>query len=393
MSFSSFVWNRIHKGMLTLKLGDYPHGYFVGGAFGTSAKLELRGQIEIALPWTGGKDGAPFTTATHDIWVTAKDGYSYVGMVADDGHHSLVPFDLREGRNAQTGEPYLCAQAPVPHRALALWCDASGDAVFADGFRISGALRGTRWQQDAVNSQDGRTVTPGFFRMRPTGAEQVEDLNVERVKNVVGQAGDKVFCNAGCLVGATGIIATTFALTACSFMSEYGSSGVDAWMMLVGSLLVLSVVLGLWGILTKRVVLTQLARGPRLGKRSKKELDGHLQAKGNAQKLAALGLVATLVAGAWIASDYSAEPERHTGIYHGPSYTELLDEKNARNNDRGGNHDPAVTFTLESGEVVKAKSTPDEFWEDLGEQAQDGDRYEVLVYPHTRIVRQVKRIG
>lgn len=394
MSFSSFVWNRMHRGMITLQLGNDPCGYFVHLAFHHDGDhpTELGGEVTVEIPWVGDAAGTKFSTKAYDVWVTAKDGFSYVGMVPDDRCHQLQAFDLREGRDSATGEQLLCSRIPVPHRALALFCDEKGDAVFADGHRIPRALAGTKWQTDAVASLDGHTVTPGLFRLRPTSPEQVEQLNVERVENIVGKAGNKVFQRFGCLLGTIAIIMPILAMTSCSFMSEYGSFGIDAWLMLFGSLFGLSAVLWLWGLLSRRQVVGDVAAGPELGAKSKAVLERHLDAKRLSQRVAFPLMLLAILAGGWVFLDYGAVPEQHTGTYEGPSYAELMDEKEAHNNDRGGNHDPVASFVLDTGEVVKAKTTPDEFWTDLGSQAEPGDRYEVLVYPHTRIVKKIQRL-
>ncbi|KAB7790688.1 hypothetical protein [Bifidobacterium leontopitheci] len=388
MSFSSLIWNLSHQGMMDINVGDGACGSFVTGAFAGNPRLWGRGRTTIR--WRGGGRTGPYHAVGADLWITARDGYSYVGLVPDDRKHTLTAFDLMQGRTVADGRPYLGVKAKVPDRALALYCDAAGDAVFADGHVIPGAFRGTVWQRDALASRDGRGSTPGLYRLRPDSAATFERNGMERAQGMVLAVNGDVFRASHGLLGAAAIILATMPVVAFIMMGEYGPAGVADWLMLLWSLAALCVIAAYWARRSATLLRRGCASSPMLGCPGADAVLRVARRRSAATLVALVLAVLLAVASLWFVTDLTGGAQVYEATYEGPDYASLYEDY--RISFGSDTPYPTVRFRLDGGGEVDVRTGPDEFFADLGKEARTGDRYWVYVYPHSRIVQRVARI-
>lgn len=414
MSLSSLVWNLGHGGLVEIQLGDGSMGRFAAGPApsttaiapsttglapstselaagcgGRPQTVTLCGATWMYLAWRGGR-GRGFLPK-RALWVTARDGYSFVGVVPDDGNHELRAARLQDGCDVFTGAPYLGVVRSVPARLLCLFCDRWGNAIFSDGFEIPSVFERTAWQRDAATSLDGVSVTPGFWRMRDERPDTLARLSREMTDSMVSRAVEHPYgWKTNYLSGVT----ITLVLVALYFLISTGYMGVGAvW----GRVLTFATVgiLCLVGICRLLITAGTLDREGQLGRAHASMSAEELERLGDASlrrrrrtHLPTLLAVAAFLGALWWAGDLVSPTVTYVGTYEGPDYAELMHERSTDN--WMGQLGPTVQFDFPDGTHATAWAS-DDLMVALGTDVRHGDRYRVTVYPRTRFIATVTK--
>lgn len=379
------------RGTVQLSLGDGSCGKFVRYLFDSDSTTQVSSELDVTIEWRS-KRRAPYDAGGEDLWVTARDGYSYVGMVPDDGQHSTRAVDFRTGHDVRTDEPRLNVGEPVPAKMIALFSDAEGNAVFADGYVTPGAFRGTKWERDASDSLMGKT-TEGLYRIRETPEEERLRKQREHVSMLVTQAWRRTRRANPWLVPLNVLTIVGCFVSFVAFMSrqDYGMDGVMANVLfpLCLSPLLLHVIAWAW--LSSRE-LARVCAEERFDEETRDKLREKVRRRRRAQGVACALLVATLGLTLWYASDLAATPENVQATYLGPSASEL-DQAIEHADSDDDETTPSVEFEVDdTARRVSIVAYPSARAA-LGASVSHGDKFRLSLYPHTGCIESMDNLS
>lgn len=371
-------------GTMTVGVGDRSMGFFieVGDPSDSDSRDDVLDVGSADLAWVADEHG-PFRLARERMRVSPRDGWCFVGVVPDDGAHDARRiFSIADGRDVVGGRSRLNADVSVPSRMLAVFCDAKGDAVFADGFCAEGALRGTDYQRDAEESADGRGGNR-YYRYRDLrGGYEGRDVRLiskERPELGIGGAqGRSSLANV--------LVWICFAVSAAAFFGMTSSMAgatvfLRAW---APAAAVALAALGLVARLDLGRRLDALAADPMVGERFRASA-GIVKAralKKGAVMLAVAAAVCAVVSPAGMA-DWASGPQTVSVTYEGPEPEELL-EQYERAQDDDDESDPRADFKDAGGRTYSFAVGKEQITK-LADGGV-GNEFAISVYPRTGLV-------
>lgn len=193
------------RGEMHVDCGDGSMGCLVSDLWSNDSddSPSMTDDTEFTWRWRA-KKRTPFEFTDDGLdGITARPGFSYVGVIPDDGRHDLSHVvDIRDDRDTRTGLPWYGYSALVPSRVLVVYSDADGNAICADGFRAEGLMRGTKWHEDARDStrigpSGEPEMTPGMPRMSETPEEAEHRRQLTRLSSYSMEN----HFTGGCLMG------------------------------------------------------------------------------------------------------------------------------------------------------------------------------------------------
>lgn len=379
------------RGTVQLSLGDGSCGKFVRYLFDSDSTTQVSSELDVTIEWRS-KRRAPYDARGEDLWVTARDGYSYVGMVADDGRHSTRAVDFRTGHDVRTDKPCLNVGEPVPAKMLALFSDAEGNAVFADGHVTPGAFHGTKWERDASDSLRGKT-TEGLYRIRETPEEERLRRQREHVSMLVTQAWRRARKANPWLVPLNVLTIIGCFISAVAFMSrqDLGTDGVMANMLFPLCLSPLLLQIIAWAWLSSQE-LGRVCAEESLDEETRDKLREKVTRRGRVRGVACALLAVVLGLTLWYASDLAATPASVQATYLGPSASEL-DQAIEHADSDDDETTPSVEFEIDgTGQRVSIVAYP-RVRAALGTNVGHGDKFRLALYPHTGCIEGIDNLS